>query len=651
MLTGGDVGYRDRRWTGLLLGVILVLAFVLRLIFVCQVARGPLGNLLVMDSRMYHEWAIRIGSGGWIGKEVFHALPLYPYVLGFIYSFLGPHLLVAKFLQIALGTFNCYLLFRLGDKLFSRGVGLLASLLMAAYAWLIVYDAMILPTVLAIFLNLSSLLCVLSLAEGQKHWGEWLGTGCLLGLAVLADAHILPFVILCPFWLWFTDPPAKPRSWFHPLSLLVVGIAVVVGSVTVRNALVGKDFIPLTSHGGINFFIGNHPQADGMFSPPSYLRSGTDTLQRDAAAIAQKATGRLLRPSEISAYWFGQGINFIKNQPMQYLRLLLQKCALFCDSTEIPDVVHPDLYKEHVTILELPLPTFGMIMPLALTGCLVLLWLRFRMRSDERKKGLVLLYLFLLTFAAANVLYFINARYRLPVVPILLVFAAFLISWWCRQLRNRAWIAVAAPLPLLILCVLLVNPSIAGRPRITLNMGAHHNHLGGLYLGRSDLDRALKEFKKARDMEPYREEAHYNLARVHHRRGEYDQAIEGYRKALAINPFNERAHLAIASILEEQENTGKAELKYREIIANLPDCVPAYLQLAHLVASQDRTAEAADVLERAIQVAPRNPDVHYHLGGVYYLLGRGADAARELSTAQRLGEKITPGQPTEAWCR
>ena len=49
--------------------IILVLAFVWRLIYFLEILHSPYGNILSMDSLIHHDWAVKISSGEWLHDE------------------------------------------------------------------------------------------------------------------------------------------------------------------------------------------------------------------------------------------------------------------------------------------------------------------------------------------------------------------------------------------------------------------------------------------------------------------------------------------------------------------------------------------------------------------------------------------------------
>src|SRR5262245_15501721 len=166
------------RWIAL---AIFAIAFGVRVVHVLQIRSAPFFTLLMGDSRSYDEWAVRIASGDWIGREVFYQAPLYPYFLGVVYRLFGRDLLLVRVMQSAIGSASCVLLASAVRALFrplgsdpgrtqgrprsdlstSDGVacnedhnmaGAVAGLMLAFWAPAIFFDALIQKSVLDVFL-------------------------------------------------------------------------------------------------------------------------------------------------------------------------------------------------------------------------------------------------------------------------------------------------------------------------------------------------------------------------------------------------------------------------------------------------------------------------------------------------------------------
>ena len=64
-------------------------------------------------------------------------------------------------------------------------------------------------------------------------------------------------------WILVLHRPHWRRSLGYALCLFIGCIAPVL-PVTIRYLVVGNDFVLIASQGGVNFYIGNNPHADGM---------------------------------------------------------------------------------------------------------------------------------------------------------------------------------------------------------------------------------------------------------------------------------------------------------------------------------------------------------------------------------------------------
>ena len=124
-----------------------------------QIRKSPFFSLLMGDSRGYDEWARRIAGGDWVGNEVFYRAPLYPYLLGLIYTVAGRHLLLVRLVQAVIGSASCALLALAAARLFSkracpehgRRTGIAAGLMLALYAPAIFFDGLLQKSVLDVF--------------------------------------------------------------------------------------------------------------------------------------------------------------------------------------------------------------------------------------------------------------------------------------------------------------------------------------------------------------------------------------------------------------------------------------------------------------------------------------------------------------------
>jgi 4-amino-4-deoxy-L-arabinose transferase-like glycosyltransferase len=503
-----------------------LLGLVLRLAHLQQIrANDPFFDRPSVDARVYHEWAIQIAGGQWLGDEPFFMAPLYPYFLSGIYWIFGPSFLVPRLVHCLLGAATCVLVWRLAREFFDHRVSLLAGGLAAFYSMFLFYEGTLLvATVLTALTTLTVLVAVRALAA-PSAW-RWAGVGSLVGLTAVARPSGLLFAPLLLLWMFGA---LRRDTWKRRVALaaaFLAGGALLVLPVTFRNWVVTGDATIIATSGGSNFYSGNNPDANGAYLVPRpFSRSTTDSAPEQAARyqeVAERELGRELRPSEASTYWLGRGLAYIRENPVAWLRLEARKLALFLNAAEIWNTRSFELSRRFSWILQLPLISFGVIAPLAFLGIGV---------STDHAKRLFPLYAMLGVYLVTALLFFVLSRYRLPAVPVLIVFAArgvvyLLDAWKERRFRVLA-MGVASTL-------LFALGSHA--PIIHQNLGMAHFNLGNRYKEREAWPLAIEAYMRALSVDPYYVPSSYNLALVYEQSGEHRrEAIRVWEYVLALS--------------------------------------------------------------------------------------------------------------------
>src|SRR5262249_36970127 len=150
----------------------------------------------------------------------------------------------------------------------------------------------------------------------------------------------------------------------------------------------------------------------------------------DATAMAEQAAGRTLTPAEVSSYWWGQALSWVEEHPVDWALLVGKKFAITWNRSELPDSESLELYADHSPVLAAlsPVLGFGALVALAFPG----IALSFKMTPRP-----ALLYAMLLGFSSAVALFYVFARYRFPLVPILALFAGLALERAFAVLRTK----------------------------------------------------------------------------------------------------------------------------------------------------------------------------------------------------------------------
>jgi len=153
------------------------------------------------------------------------------------------------------------------------------------------------------------------------------------------------------------------------------------------------------------------------------------------------------------------------------------------------------------------------------------------------------------------------------------------------------------------------------RDKDPIALSDEHNSRGIELADRGWLDEAIKEFKKAIDLDPRSAHAHDNLATVYSEKKLFREALQEYLAALVLEPDSATAHYNLACFLATH-GSDMAVVEYQEAIHLEPEYPDAHLNLGLTYADQGKTEEAVKELERAIALDPRDPFPRHELAAL-----------------------------------
>jgi Flp pilus assembly protein TadD len=162
--------------------------------------------------------------------------------------------------------------------------------------------------------------------------------------------------------------------------------------------------------------------------------------------------------------------------------------------------------------------------------------------------------------------------------------------------------------------------------------------LGRALFGTGNPAGAANAFRTAIALRPKDTTARFFLATSLESTGDYDRAQAEYRELLAIDSTSAEGHLGLGVLLVklggDKINEGIEELA-RAIALN-GELYEARITIGRALIQQGRAAEAVEHLQRAVELAPKNPEPHYQLALAYRRLGKTQEAAAEEAIIQKL---------------
>jgi tetratricopeptide (TPR) repeat protein len=205
--------------------------------------------------------------------------------------------------------------------------------------------------------------------------------------------------------------------------------------------------------------------------------------------------------------------------------------------------------------------SFGLIAPLGIVGAIL---------SIKNWKKSLILYLFLLVQMITVVLFFITARYRLPVVVPLFIFSAYALVWIYECAQKQKFFKAGLTLGLFSILFIFVNTGLPGT-RIKRDLAKAYFDLGFYQKSVNKNDMAIKAYRKAIEIDSSLSMAHNNLGNLLKNKGDLDLAYQAFQKAIQSNPYNYRAYNNLGILLYQMGRAKEALAKFEHALAIKPD--------------------------------------------------------------------------------
>jgi tetratricopeptide (TPR) repeat protein len=610
-------------------GVALVLR-VIQVLLMSDASVNPHWLRPVMDAAVYDEMARGLASGDWPTSLPFFAAPLYPLVLGALYAVLGaahplPVLLVHALVS-ALGAGFAALA---AACVWDRRAGWLAGLIYATL-WISIFFA---AELLAVSFTAPLVLLVLWLVlrEGQREGGPTprglLLAGLALGAAVIARPNLL---VLAPVIAWYLHRHVKlvrgQRGWLA----LAVGLILPILPITAHNLIRAGSPVLISNSGGVNFYIGNNAQADGSSVVIPEIPPTRSDMFENLRRAAERETGRSLSPVAVDRHYLGKGLAFWTRHPGQALGLQFTKLRLLLAAHERSNTKNLYFWRDRSALLRWPIWLgWTPVLLLAVVG----FW-----RRDLAPGPRFLLPAAAAAFAVTLLLFFVNGRFRLPLLAMLCVPAGGGLDLAWRSLRQRRW---DGPRAALIAAAVVVAvswlPDLATyNPRDSFGDPYVWYSLGNSYQAKGDKRRAVESFERALAQQRaypqptfalIEEPLYTALGQLYLERRQGPKAMQLYEAWVRENPGSIEARVRLGEMLLQAGQLEEAQVQFDAILAQDPENRAASIGKGWVLYYTGHFAEAYEVLEAAHRREP-HPHALFGAGLALIELGRLDEAER-----------------------
>ncbi len=537
--------------------------------------------------------------------------PLYLYFL----RWTGASISIALVLQLLLGSVGVVLLYESARRWFGSRGAIVTAALVILTGVVTFNEVTILQSALDPFLT-SLTLWLLTLAlQNEEHPARAFG---LAGAGAALFALNRPNVLI---WIAGLCVLLVLQRRIRNVAAFVVGCALVLSPVLARNYVVAHEVVLVSSHGGLNFYIGNNETADGKYRAVRDIRPTIDGQAVDSKRVAERAMGHSLTAREVSRWFYGRAFDWIRAHPGGALRLFIRKLAFTIHQTDLALNSSYDYFSHDVASpLKILIVGPWLLVPLGIAGA----------ATRWRDRTFLTWFVFVPLYALSVAVFFVSSRYRLPLLLVLAVPAAGIV-----HIRRAGPIVLG----LLLGCVALWPFELdSGRSDEQTNMVVHL----------IDERRYAEAQQMIAELEPH----HHEPARLHHRAalefaaaGEQARATALYEQVLrdpvAQPVLRSNAMDELARIYVRSARPDEARRIFAMQDRNAMSAERA-LTLGRFALEIEDGDDAARFLEVAVARDPSNGTAWHHLGVARLALHQNEGALAALHRAQSLMPNDVP---------
>jgi Flp pilus assembly protein TadD len=464
---------------------------------------------------------------------------------------------------------------------------------------------------------------LLRLHLGRPGFWDAFFAAAALALTALVRENIILLIPVIPLWiLKRKEITAKGKK----ILFFFIGIIVVIAPVTLMNLSATGEFVPITSGGGEVFYIGNSEGADGTYKAPEFVRPNPKYEHEDFRRKAEELTGRKLTRNESSSFWYKKGLKFITSNPVPYMDLTVRKFMLFWNFYEHADNQNYYFHRTHSSVLGAPLFHYGIIAPFGFLGlCLAI----------RRFKKFSLLFWTLLVYMTSVLIVFNFARFRLPAVPILIVFAVFSIYWFVEKAKEKKFVYIGIALYVLVILFIVSNYDMLGEAA----GGAYKNKFDVAYTskgicsvdagGTERLNESIESFNRALEVNPSYAPALVGLGTAYLRKGD-PRARESFVRAMAVDSTSAYAHNGFAETLLLEGKYDKALAEFKTAAKLDPYEILFQTNIGYAYNSMRSYTLALRAYNKALKMDPAYLDTYFGLAIAQAGVGRKTDAVKNI---------------------
>ncbi|MFH1037183.1 MAG: tetratricopeptide repeat protein [PVC group bacterium] len=648
---GPDLSIRFRAEIWILSGIIL-LGLLLRALYLAEIVDNPDFEFPLIDPGYHDYWARGLVTGDWIvppGREdpqvfryPFYRPPGYPYFLSILYRIKMDYLF-PRIANMIIGLGSALMAFILGRRWWGRGTGLIFAALTAVYWIFIYFEGELVGESATVFLGLGLILVLSRLADRATFLRCFSG-GLVLGLYALFRPNVLIFLPFSAVWLlWVLRRRRQTARWLKTVPGLVLGTVIMLIPSTVRNLTVSGEFVPIATNLGVSLAVANNEFTDGTIHIiPGIDDMGTPFDWPRIVRRLERISGRELTHREASSYLVDQALDFIRENPLDFLALLGKKALFFWGPREIRNLREIHFARMYSPVLNRIPFNFPLVETIALVGFLLLFLENRKVRPRAGERGspegkrwesTVLLLFFIGSYFISMLPFAAAARYRVPIIPFLLCLGSSGLNMVGGAWRRREWKQA----------ILWTGGGAVFFALFSINLSGYepsldrwHYDLALAYTDRQDWESAIREYREVIRLQPTAIRAYNNLGNIYTQREDYTRAVDCYEQIIRLRPDLAQPYNNLGSVLFRMEKLDAALGFFQAALRLRPDMAETHNNMGNVYFRKGDYEAAVKSYREALKYKPFHASIHFNLGKARVKQGRLEEAVTHYSEALRI---------------
>lgn len=141
-------------------------------------------------------------------------------------------------------------------------------------------------------------------------------------------------------------------------------------------------------------------------------------------------------------------------------------------------------------------------------------------------------------------------------------------------------------------------------PKSTVDTPRYHYQVGMKYLDKGNVDQALAEFARSRELDPKYGPAYDGLALVALRKGKYEAGLKSVRLAIRYGRRDFRSYITRGRLYMAQDKLGKARASFRKAVGLAPQLAEPQYYVGQSYMKSFEFDKAEQAFKKALEIDP-----------------------------------------------